>query len=86
MKRIIGIACLANNRAIGYNNNLIYNLKEDMNFFKNITKNTVETKKRNALIMGKNTAISISRVLPGRLNCVITSQVGNASECKYRPI
>ena len=84
MKRIIGIACLANNRAIGYNNNLIYNLKNDMNFFKNITKNTVETKKRNALIMGKNTAISISRILPGRLNCVITSQVGNyASECKY---
>ena len=39
MKRIIGIACLAINRAIGYKNGLIYNLKDDMIFFKNITAN-----------------------------------------------
>ena len=73
MKRIIGISCIASNRAIGINNNLIFRLKEDMQFFKETTTNS-DSDKSNAIIMGKNTYHSIGKEgLPGRINCVISN-------------
>ena len=71
-KKIIGIACLANNRAIGNNNNLIFSNKEDMKFFKNTTLVTKDKNKMNAVIMGKKTFMSLKKLLKGRVNCVLS--------------
>ena len=69
MKKIIGISCLATNRAIGYKNKLIFNLKNDMKFFRNTTIKTEIFKKQNAVIMGRKTFDSIpGKGLPNRLN------------------
>ena len=68
------VACDLNN-GIGKNNKLLYKLKNDMKYFKDIT-TTVENKfKKNAVIMGRKTYESIPtkhRPLPNRLNIVIT--------------
>ena len=71
-KKIIGIACLANNRAIGNKNNLIFSNKDDLKFFKKITLETYGDK-MNALIMGRKTFESIPNPLKNRLSCVISS-------------
>ena len=71
-KKIIGIACLANNRAIGCNDDLIFRSKEDMKFFKNITLTTADKNKKNAVIMGRKTFYTLTRLLKGRINCVLT--------------
>lgn len=68
------VACDLDN-GIGKNNELLYKLKNDMKYFKEIT-TTVENKyKKNAVIMGRKTYESIPpkyRPLPDRLNFVIT--------------
>ena len=70
---IIGITCIDSNRGIGYENKLLFRLKEDMQFFKNTT--TFASKgKQNAVIMGSKTFESIGGNLPHRLNCVITKK------------
>ena len=71
-KKIIGIACLANNRAIGHNDNLIFSNKEDMNFFKHTTLTTTDKNKMNAVIMGRKTFYTLINLLKGRINCVLT--------------
>lgn len=59
--KIIGIACLNFNRAIGYNNNLLFDSKIDMKLFKSITSTTLDKTKKNAVIMGYNTYNSIPK-------------------------
>lgn len=66
---------------IGYKNKLIWNCPEDLQRFKNITKNSI-------VIMGKNTWISLpKKPLPNRYNFVITSDnsipnsYNNLDEC-----
>uniref|UniRef100_A0A6C0B5R5 DHFR domain-containing protein n=1 Tax=viral metagenome TaxID=1070528 RepID=A0A6C0B5R5_9ZZZZ len=71
-KKIIGIACLANNRAIGNNNTLIFSNKEDMKFFTKTTIATIDKNKKNAVIMGRKTFYTLKRLLKGRINCVLT--------------
>lgn len=65
------IAAIQNrDRGLGYRNDLLYQLPEDMKFFRTITKNTV-------VIMGRKTWESIPekfRPLPHRENIVITRQ------------
>ena len=59
---------------IGKNGELPWNIPEDLMFFQKITKNTNDSNKCNAIIMGRNTFHSIGRPLPGRLNvCISTS-------------
>lgn len=77
MKSIIGISCINYNKAIGINNRLLYNLKSDILFFKNITSSTKLKDKKNAVIMGSNTYFSIpkkNRPLSDRINLVITNE------------
>ena len=70
--KIIGIACLNNNRAIGYQNRLIYNLIADMKLFKSNTIKTNDISKINAVLMGANTYMSIPKKnLPLTQNCQI---------------
>ena len=49
--KIIGIACVNYDRAIGYNNELLFKLKKDMELFKNITTNVNNTGKKNGVLM-----------------------------------
>lgn len=64
-----------------YNDNeykLPWNNKIDMKFFQRKTKFTENPMKQNAIIMGKNTWLSINKVLPERLNIVLTnSKINN---------
>jgi dihydrofolate reductase len=69
------IACINKNRGLGYQNKLLYQLPEDMKFFRETTKNSV-------VIMGKNTFLSIGRPLPNRTNIIITRDKNfTADEC-----
>lgn len=61
------IVAMANNRAIGNNNELLWHLPEDLKHFKRTTMGK-------PIIMGRKTFESIGRALPGRLNIVITRQ------------
>lgn len=50
---------------IGKGNDLLWSLPSDMEFFRNVTMG-------NVVVMGRKTWESIGRVLPGRLNIVLT--------------
>lgn len=64
---MISIICIiAKNRAIGFNNKLLYDIPEDMKHFKEITSGQV-------VIMGERTFHSMNdRPLPNRVNIVVT--------------
>ena len=62
------ILCCDLNGAIGRNNDLIFNIKEDMAFFRGKTYH-------NAVLMGLNTYLSLgSKPLPNRFNIVLTDK------------
>ncbi len=64
--RISMIAAVArNNRAIGKNNALLWNIPEDMQHFRRLTA-------RHVVVMGENTFKSIGRPLPERVNIVLS--------------
>ena len=73
-KKIIGIACIDSQCGIGYKNNLLFQIKEDLEFFQQRTTICSSREKKNAIIMGRNTFDSIGRCLPNRINCIITSK------------
>ena len=58
------IAAIGKNYELGKDNKLIWNLKNDMTFFKNTTLN-------HTVVMGYNTYLSIGRPLPLRRNVVL---------------
>lgn len=63
---------------IGYKNVIPWYIKEDLYNFKEITSDTVYSYKKNAVIMGKNTWLSLNeRPLKNRLNIVITSDISS---------
>ncbi len=53
------------NREIGFNNQLLWKVKEDMQFFKRVTTGKM-------VVMGRKTFESIGRPLPNRTNIVLT--------------
>ena len=62
---------------IGLNGTLPWRLKEEMKYFSKMTKSVSCSDKRNAVIMGRKTWLSIPekfRPLPGRLNIVLSRQ------------
>jgi len=59
------IAAIGKNRELGINNKLIWHIKEDMDFFKEVTTGYI-------VVMGRKTFESIGRPLPNRENIVIT--------------
>ncbi|TDR33193.1 dihydrofolate reductase [Hydromonas duriensis] len=65
--RISLIAAVAQNLALGKNNQLLWHLPNDLQFFKRTTLN-------HPIIMGRKTYDSIGRPLPKRLNIVISRQ------------
>lgn len=67
MERSIALmVAMGHDRAIGRDNKLMWSLREDMKLFREITKGKT-------VIMGRNTALSIGKPLPGRINIVVTS-------------
>ncbi len=69
------IAAIAQNNAIGLNNQLIWHLPTDLLFFKKTTLNCT-------IIMGRKTFDSIGKALPKRKNIIITSNLNfNAPGC-----
>src|SRR6478752_598336 len=63
------IVAASTNNVIGKNNQLLWNLPNDMKFFKNTTWGM-------PIIMGRKTYESMDKPLPGRINVVITRQEG----------
>ena len=61
------IAAIGKNNELGKNGNLIWNIKEDMKFFKNTTMG-------HPIVMGRKTFESLPKVLPGRKNIVMSSK------------
>lgn len=75
--KTIGIVCInKHNNAIGYNNDLLFKLKQDMKFFKITTIRTDDISKQNAVLMGYNTYTSIPTKyfpLKDRINIIISN-------------
>ena len=63
--QIILIAAVANNRAIGLDNRLLWRLPEDLKRFKALTLG-------HPILMGRKTFESLGRPLPGRRNLVVS--------------
>ncbi len=69
------IVCIAKNRGIGKDNKLLFEIPDDLKRFKKITLG-------HPVIMGLNTFKSIGRVLPGRLNIILSSEKIDISGAK----
>jgi len=61
------IVAASENNAIGKNNQLLWNLPNDLKYFKNKTWGMT-------VIMGRKTYEAVNKPLPGRVNIVITKQ------------
>ena len=66
MKVSLVAAIASENRALGKDNMLIYKIPEDLKRFRKLTSG-------HTIIMGRKTFESIGRVLPNRINIVVTS-------------
>ena len=69
------IYCKNNQNIIGFDNNLLFNIPEDIKYFKNITSQEYRKGEKNIVIMGYNTWKSIPenfRPLKDRINIIIT--------------
>lgn len=70
------IAAVAKNRAIGFENKLIYWLPNDLKRFKQLTTG-------HTIVMGRKTFESLPKgALPNRRNCVLTNSVSELPGCE----
>ena len=65
MENLTIIACIGSNNELGKDNKLVFNIHEDMRYFKENTLNKT-------VVMGKNTFYSLPKILPNRKNIVIS--------------
>lgn len=63
--KICLVAAVGTNRELGKDNKLLWHIPEDLNHFKEITSG-------HAVIMGRKTYESIGRLLPSRVNIIVT--------------
>lgn len=74
--KIILIAAVAMNRAIGFENKLLYHLPDDMKRFRQLTTG-------HTVVMGRRTFESLPKgVLPNRRNCVLSRTVSELPGCE----
>ena len=71
--KISHIVCMDRKGVIGYNNNMPWNIPEELEYFKQITLNSI-------VIMGNNTYKSIGKILPNRVNIIISSSEDTITE------
>ena len=70
------IAAVARNRAIGFENKLIYWLPNDLKRFKQLTTG-------HTIVMGRRTFESLPKgALPNRRNCVLTRSINSLPGCE----
>ena len=62
------VAAVADNGAIGKNNQLLWKIPEDLKYFRKITKDKT-------IVMGRKTYESIGKLLPDRENVIITRKL-----------
>ena len=75
MPEIIMIAAVAENRAIGYKNKLIYRLSADLKHFKQLTTG-------HTVLMGRKTYESLPKgALPNRRNIVVSRTMSHIEGC-----
>ena len=67
------IVAVSKNYVIGNDNKIPWNYKEDMKYFKKIT----TSGEKNVIVIGYNTWSSIGRVLPNRINIVLTRKAND---------
>ena len=67
------IVAIADNNAIGRNNELLWHISEDLRFFKRTTLGS-------PVFMGRKTFESIGRALPGRVNIVVSRGFSTGEE------
>lgn len=67
------IVAIADNNAIGRNNELLWHISEDLRFFKRTTLGS-------PVIMGRKNFESIGRALPGRVNIVVSRGFSTGEE------
>lgn len=75
------VVAACNNRGIGVKGQLPWRLKKDMQFFKNVTTETKDPDKQNAVIMGRITYFSIPekfRPLAKRKNIILSRELKEA--------
>lgn len=65
MKNINMIACISENYGLGLENQLLWHFKEDMKFFRKMTKN-------HTIVMGRKTFESLPGLLPYRKHIVLS--------------
>ena len=69
------IVAYSNNYVIGNDNNIPWYYKEDLKYFRKITTETIDKYKKNIVISGYNTHLSIpNNYLKDRINIVITTK------------
>lgn len=78
MTKITIVVAIAQNKAIGKNNQLLWHLPADLKHFKEITSG-------HTIIMGRKTYDSIGKPLPNRRNIVITRQALQLPGCEVVP-
>lgn len=61
------IVCVGLNNEIGKNNKMLWNNKEELRYFREKTLN-------HKILMGKNTYLSIGKILDSRINYIVTSK------------
>jgi dihydrofolate reductase len=74
IKKYIAVA-VDDNFGIGKHNTLVWHFKKEMQYFKNLTTKTLDQNKKNIVMMGKNTWLSLpekARPLSGRKNIVLS--------------
>ena len=71
------IVAVCKGGGIGKNNTLPWKIKEDLTHFSKVTKGCGN----NAIIMGRNTYISLGKVLPDRDNLILTKTINNETSC-----
>ncbi len=65
IKNLAMIACISKDRGIGRDNALLWQIPEDMKFFRQTTTGSM-------VVMGRKTLASIGRILPKRENVVLS--------------
>ncbi len=73
------IACMAKNRAIGFQNHLLYDIPEDLHRFRDLTTG-------HTIIMGRKTYESLPHgALPNRRNIILSRSMTEAEDCEIFP-
>lgn len=74
---VAAIACVDSNFGIGYNNKLLFNIKDDLEYFKSLTTDSI-------VIMGRKTWDSLpKKPLPNRVNIVVTNNPLDDNRATY---